>query len=200
MDKEERFHSIYKSYAPMLRIIAKSKGIPVDEIEDLVQDTFASYYSHYPLEWEEKQIKAALIRIMKNLCVDYYRRRDARPVVYCDPVSIEENAISAGRQFARDNLSILLERQEYDEVVEVLRGMKEDWAKVFVLYVIEGRPMDEVSRMLGISSDACRARLSRGRKYLRECMFSDSPEEYRAAKKSKPSSLAGSPRELPEGI
>ena len=52
--------------------------------------------------------------------------------------------------------------------IYALMTMKRDWAVVFFLYIIEGRPMDEVSRILGVSGAACRMRLMRGRKYLRE--------------------------------
>ncbi len=33
--KDEQFRSIYKTYMPMLRVIARDKGIPNDEIQPL---------------------------------------------------------------------------------------------------------------------------------------------------------------------
>ena len=36
--QEDRFRSIYNYYMPLLRWIAKHRGIPYDEIDDLVQE------------------------------------------------------------------------------------------------------------------------------------------------------------------
>ncbi len=197
--KDEQFRSIYKTYMPMLRVIARDKGIPNDEIDDLVQDTFASYYSHYPLDWLDYQIKATLVKTMKNRCIDYFRRQDTRPVTYWDPAMFQDNLLSENMRLGRDNLSIFLERQECKEVFEALKTMKEDWLQVLWLYSIEERPMDEVSEILGISVDACRARLSRGRKYLRKCLRPEAPETYRPTRKSGTSSLGNmaNSREIP---
>ena len=47
MDSEDKlFRDIYNTYMPWLRMIATNKKIPLDEIDDLIQDTFAAYYSH----------------------------------------------------------------------------------------------------------------------------------------------------------
>lgn len=197
MTGEERFRSIYNKYTPLLRVIARKKGIPESEIEDFVQETFAAYYSHYSLDWEDRQVRAALVKILKNLCVDYYRKLDSRPLLYCDPMTMEVGTISSGVCFTRDNLSIILERQECNDVAEILRNMKEDWAQVIYLYIIEERPMEEVSQILGISRDACRARLSRGRKYLRGCLEAAS-ENRSLPEGKKTSSLEESAADFPE--
>lgn len=199
--KEERFRSIYKKYMPMLRVIARNKRIPNDEIDDLIQDTFASYYSHYPLDWSDYQIKATLVRIMKNRCIDFFRRQESRPVSYWDPATLQANLLASNSCFYRDNLSIYLEHQECEDVLKALKTMKADWAKVFWLYSIEERPMDEISKILGISVDACRARLSRGRKYLRKYLHPEAPEKYRPTRKDGTSSLTNmvDTQEIPDG-
>jgi len=45
--------------------------------------------------------------------------------------------------------------------------MSKDLQEAAILHLIEGRPQKEVCEILGISSDACRARISRARKFLR---------------------------------
>ena len=185
--KDEQFRAIYMHYMPLMRIIAKKNKIPEAEIDDLVQETFVAYYSHYPLDWTDPQIKAALAKIMRNRCIDYFRKRDNWLLTYYDPVSIQERLFSEEGRFGRDNLSVYLEHQECEEVLNALGCMKKDWAQVFLLYVIEGRPMTEVSEKLGLSVNACRARLSRGRKYLRKYLCPEEPEKYRPSVKHKTS-------------
>lgn len=196
--KDEMFRRIYQDYTPMVRMAAKRRNIPSDEIDDLVQDTFAAYYSHYPLDWPEYQIKATIMRIIKNLCVDYYRKQGSRPVTYCDILTLSELAFLDGRNFYRDSLTVLLEQLEYEEVQKALRGMKEEWAQVVVLYGIEGRPISEISELLNVSENACRARLCRGRKYLRKRLSPEAPEKYRPSKRAKTSPLTE--KRIPEGI
>ena len=147
--KDEQFRAIYMHYMPLMRIIARKKKIPEAEIDDLVQETFVAYYSHYPLDWTDPQIKAALAKIMRNRCIDYFRKRDNWLLTYYDPVSIQERLFSEEERFGRDNLSVYLEHQECEEVLNALGCMKKDWAQVFLLYMIEGRPMTEVSEKLG---------------------------------------------------
>lgn len=168
IDSEEVFRSIYARYKPMLRILAKRFGVPYDDTEDIVQDTFLAYYKHYPLTWEDYKMKAMLCRILKNRCVDYLRRRDSHPSTSWDPVKIQEEGAFLNALAGKDVLAILLEKEEYKEVMDDLASMKKEWAQVIYLYIIEGRPMEEVSKMLGLTDAACRTRMTRGRKYLRE--------------------------------
>lgn len=165
---DELFSSIYARYKPMLRVLAKRYGVPYDETEDIVQETFFAYYDHYPLTWEEYKMKAMLCRILKNRCVDYLRRRDAHPEACWDPVKMQTEGELLTSLISKDTLTILLEKEEYREVKEALDSMKEDWVQVIYLYVIQGRPMEEVSKMLGTTDAACRTRLTRGRKYLKD--------------------------------
>lgn len=169
MDSEDDlFGSIYARFMPMLRILAKRYGVPHDETEDIVQETFIAFYSHYPVTWEDYKIKAMLCRILKNRCVDYLRRRDTHPTTCWDPVKMEMEGERRSSLICKDALTILLEQQGYQEVLNLLESMKPDWAQVFFLYVIQGRPIEEVSKILGTTDAACRTRLTRGRKYLRE--------------------------------
>lgn len=168
MNNEELFNSIYERFMPILRVLAKRYGAPYDEIDDIVQDTFLSYYSHYPLTWEDYKIKAMLCRILKNRCVDFLRRRDTHPFTSLDPDDLAGDRPVTDQMVYPDTLSFVVERQEYEAVWKALRSMRQDWAQVFYLYVIQEMPIEEVSRILGTTDAACRTRLTRGRKYLRD--------------------------------
>lgn len=167
MDSQnEAFRSMYKRYLPVLKIIA-SKKLPADEVEDAVQDVFLSYFVHYSSEKPEHEIGPLLVKMIYNRCADYNRKRLRHPITYYDPAWLWEDDCPIDDQYDRDGLSVLLEKQEYKHVLDILDVMKEDWSQIFLLYVIEERPMSEVSRILGISEGACRTRLSRGRQFLK---------------------------------
>lgn len=113
-------------------------------------------------------MKAMLCRILKNRCIDLKRRKDTHPVTYWDPEEMRVDMKVLNKMKGRDTLELYIEREEYRAVWDALRTMREDWAQVFILYLIQDRPLEEVSRLLGITDAACRTRLTRGRKYLKE--------------------------------
>ncbi|MCI8659746.1 MAG: RNA polymerase sigma factor [Lachnospiraceae bacterium] len=199
--KEDQFRAVYTAHVSLIRLIAKNKGIPTDEIDDLVQETFTAYFSHYPVDWPEYKVRATLMKIMKNRCIDYYRSQGSHPVTYYDPAIIQDASLINEKSFGRDSLSILLERQEYEAVMEALKSMKKEWLIVFVLHVIEGRPMTEVSKILGVRADTCRARLARGRNHLRKCLCPEAPEKYRPTGRNKTSPMVNMRKTqgIPEG-
>lgn len=169
MDPEnERFRSIYMNYMPLMRVIARRRGIPYDEIDDIVQETFAAFFSHYAEKLDnmtDTDVKRTLCVIIRNRSIDYLRRKATHPMEYFDPVSVQ------GQRFGTNEegvLYTLMKDQTYQDVMDAIRNMKRDWSEVFILLALEERPIAEVSERLGISQAACRTRLSRARKYLRE--------------------------------
>ena len=68
MDTEDKklFEKMYLEYEVYLRRIAYVNDIPVDYIEDVVQDTFVLYARYkYSLDMSEESKRALLIRILK---------------------------------------------------------------------------------------------------------------------------------------
>lgn len=167
---DDWFRSLYIHYMPLLRSMARKRGIPEDDVEDVVQDTFLSFYVHYSEERSEDAIKRILARTIQNKCIDYYRRKSVRPMEYLEVM--EEKGVLPKTLIGKDTLSSVVKAEEYHAVHELLKSMKSEWREVFVLYIIQGRSMQEVSECLGLSETACRMRLSRGRKYLRDRMNS----------------------------
>lgn len=194
----ERFRSIYNNYMPLLRVIAKRRGIPYDEIDDIVQETFVSFYSHYMEtlpEMTDEAVKRTLSTIIRNRSIDYLRRKSTHPVDYFDPAMIQAQRL--GMDCDRDEtLHILLETHEYQDVIEALTKMKRDWAEIFMLLAIEERPVQEVSKQLGISKEACRTRLARARKHLRKELECYRPVNVR--ERTRQRSEAPKPTGVPE--
>lgn len=201
---EQRFRSIYQQNNRLLRWIAVKHGIPQDEIDDIVQDTFFSYYGHYPLTWEDKKIRYYLTKILVNKCIDYLRRRVSHPIDYMDPVDLRN--VNAGNKVGRDPLNVILERQACRDTVAGLRNMKKEWSSIIILYTLQGKTIREISEMMNISEAACRMRLMRGRELLYQMVEREKPLSVKqksprlARKKSKDSSskkYAGQPRYIP---
>lgn len=92
MDEEAkaRFEEMYLTYQDTLRRLAYAYDIPVDDIDDIIQDTFVSYARYdYSLDQPEMGKKLLLGKILKNRCMDYHRQKKRR---ICENLEGEEFA------------------------------------------------------------------------------------------------------------
>lgn len=167
---EELFCAAYARYTVLLSALAKKYGIPEDEREDIVQETFLAFYTRYSFEWEEYKVKALLCRILKNRCIDFFRQKKVNPISYWTPEQLQMQSESGSCLTEKDSLTLILEKQRICEVKKVIDSMKTDWAEVVRLHIFQDLPMEEVCEILGTTNGACRTRLNRGRKYIREMM------------------------------
>jgi len=165
--KEELFRAIYMQNLPVVRIIAKRFQIPSDQIDDVSQNVFMAFYKTYGVDRPVEESRRLLARITRNCCLDYKRQQNVRLEFSCDPFIIEEE-LFGDSFYADDNLSILLRKQKYENVAEALSSLKAESEAIIRLYVIEGRPMAEVAKILGIGEDTFRTRLHRARKELKK--------------------------------
>lgn len=164
---DEIYKTIYTRNMPYLRLIAKRKSIPYCEIDDIIQDAFLSFYTHYPTTWPEYKIRSTLVRITHNLCADYFRNQGSELHISLD------SAISIAEEFLcstidENPIDIALRHQALEEILDIFKTMKKEWRIVLFLYAIQGRSMAEISDILGISESACRMRLTRARRYLKK--------------------------------
>lgn len=164
----QRFREIHNQYYALLRLTAGRKGIPYDEIDDMLQETFLSYYQHYSLDLEDEHIRYILLKILKNRCIDYWRAWGSKDITCLEPQEMENLEGDRQEQRENDSLSLILRQEQIEEVMEAVHSMKEEWAVVFKMNIMEGRSMREVSQILGISEALCRMRIMRGRRYLRK--------------------------------
>lgn len=71
--KNNDFHDIYNQYYHMLYLYAYSLTKNKDDALDLVNDTFIKAYLHF--EDTNKSIQYWLVRVLRNLYIDYVRKK-----------------------------------------------------------------------------------------------------------------------------
>lgn len=159
--------SMYEEHQASLRVLAKSYGVPDKDVDDVVQETFIAYFGPYSLEWTPGRKKAMLVRILKNRCVDYHRKSRNMDTISINSEEFIEDCKVASRYRVETSFDRIYENETLEEIYRVIEGLSKDLQEAAILHLIEGRPQKEVCEILGISSDACRARISRARKVLR---------------------------------
>lgn len=138
-----------KKYSSMLyRICVVMLGNEADA-QDAVQDTFCRYLGYAGKFRDEEHEKAWLIKVAQNRCRDMRRFRLRHP------------------QAELSEVSASYENPEYSEVLAELIALPMSVKAAVYLHYIEGYKTTEVSEILGISANAVKKRLQRGREMLR---------------------------------
>lgn len=140
---------VVKKYSPMLyRICVVMLGSEQDA-QDAVQDTICRYLECKKTFRDREHEKAWLIKVAQNRCRDMRRFQMRHPKVSLDEITAS------------------YENPEYSQVLAELVNLPLPVKEAVYLYYIEGYKTAEVSEILGISVNAVKKRLQRGRKLLR---------------------------------
>ncbi len=172
-DRNQDFQQIYETYQAPLRTIAKRCGVAYDDIEDVIQETFASYYQAYMLEESSVavgSVKAMLVRILKRKCVDLYRKNCRYGKV---SIETEDGKLSPEvmhQCIGKDVSDVVIEELRYREIRRAIDEMKPDWRDVIYCCCVLDYTTAEASELLKISGTACRSRLMRARVHLRRVL------------------------------
>lgn len=140
---------IVHSYSNMLyRICVVMLGNEADA-QDAVQDTFCRYLEHNKEFTDKEHEKAWLITVATNRCRDMQRLRLRHPKVDLEKITAS------------------CEAPDYNEVLIELIKLPSSVKSAVYLHYIEGYKLAEVAEMLGITQNAVKKRLQRGRKMLK---------------------------------
>lgn len=143
-------------YGDMLFRICMVMLCNEQDAQDAVQDTFCKYMEHTSGFRSKEHEKAWLIRVATNRCMDVHRDRSRHPSVQWEEVDK------------------YCEFPEQSEVLAELMNLPDKLKTVIYLHYIEGYKMAEIAKMLGISLDAVKKRMQRGRESLKLSLSEES--------------------------
>ncbi len=169
-----------ESCAALLRYAKKELGqtAPTGEAEDIVSDAFELLMIHYERyeNLTDEQIKSILIRTVRNLAVDAYRRRKHLPMPLSDPGGEDDSDFPPGPEEERLSQELPPELCSPEEIVvsedsirrmkAMIRSLSPALRDVLAMRLIEERTNREIAEELGIPETAVRKRFSRARKAL----------------------------------
>lgn len=167
-DINELLQAIYDDYQKPLRILALSLGVPEKDVDDIVQESIIAYYQHYPLDWQPRYKKSMLATIVRNKSIDYFRKYQREHVIWDSEYFLENQEISA--RYGDDLMDQIICEELYQDVKKAIGELSKELQAAAKLHLIEGFSEKEVAQQLGITSVACRARISRARKRLKQSL------------------------------
>ncbi len=143
-----------------------------DAAEELVQETYARALGAAHQFEAGSNLKAWLLRILRNTYLD--GRRRLRPAV-ADPDDVDalSSATSAGAP-ADESQSAQIRAVVADEVAAAVAALPEGW-RTAVLLDLEGLSEAEMASVLGCAEGTVKSRLARARAALRERLAAHRP-------------------------
>jgi RNA polymerase sigma-70 factor (ECF subfamily) len=138
-------------YAVALRTLGPAER---EEAADALQDALLSAYRGAAGFRGDAKVSTWLHRVVVNACLDRLRRRAARPTV---PMPEQEPA---------GTTDALGDRETALDVAAALAALPPDQRVALVLVDLQGLPVDEAARVLGIPVGTVKSRCSRGRARL----------------------------------
>jgi RNA polymerase sigma-70 factor (ECF subfamily) len=118
---DEEFEELYREYGVLLaKIAARRFGIPPDDAEAIVHDTFVAYLQR---QTYVRDVKAWLYGTVRNRSVDYLRQRKREcPLLPEHDEMVDEAAESAQKQWLRNLTASAVIARLGEKCREALRG------------------------------------------------------------------------------
>ena len=146
---EENIEEIVNKYSSLIFRISYCILCNPDDAEDVVQETFLKYITKAPEFNSEEHRKAWLIKVSANISKNmlmFRLKRESVSIYDVQNVGISEN--------------------DY-ETFELIMSLPSKHKIVMTLYYVEGYKSKEIAEIIGISEEAVRKRLQKGRELLK---------------------------------
>lgn len=169
-DENMLLQSIYSEYQGLLRRIAKTLNVPDLELDDVVQETFISYFENYSLSWTATKKKSMLIKILKRKSIDCLRKNGHYEKVSLNDEDAVNEVAMLTKYVVTDPLDVVLGDEVLLEITREIYSMRQEWKEMAVLYFLEQKTIPEICEILKIPGTVCRSRIYRTRVCLKKIL------------------------------
>ena len=158
----DAFDAVYAEYNARLFAFMVRLSRNRTTAEDLLEETWLRLVSHAARLREDTQLGAWLFTVARNLYVSYCRSRMLEDVHASDLIGLWPSGCPSSpfEKTAGHELGVRLEA--------ALAELPLRYREVLLLVAIEGLTPSEAAQVCGVSGEAMRQRLSRGRAMLAE--------------------------------
>lgn len=142
--------------APRLRAFVRRRVADLQEVDDIVQDTFAELVCAYRLMEPIEHVAAWLLRVARNRIIDRFRRGSRNPTSSPAPASAPESAAMAASeedwpaQPGDEPEAAWMQEALTEELLKALAELPVEQREVFVAHELDGRSFKELAAESGI--------------------------------------------------
>ena len=150
-----------------------------DDAEDLVQEAALQAFRAFSSFQEGTNFKAWFFRIMTNLFINRYRKRQREPEIDALHELEDAPALYLYKQtremglhsWNSDPAALVIEKVEVEQVTRAIAALPEDYRIVSALYFMEEFSYQEIAEMVSCPVGTVRSRLHRGRRILQKALW-----------------------------
>jgi RNA polymerase sigma-70 factor (ECF subfamily) len=150
------FAEVFRTYSSFVWRVLLRLGVAESDVDDVAQEVFLGVHRNLSRFEGRCSLRTWVYGICHRRAVDYRRRASVRPELYSDDPPEQGVAADQEQGFALS--------QARQQLARVLDGLDEEKRTVFVLFDIEGVPMDEVAEIVGCPLQTAYSRLYAARR------------------------------------
>lgn len=151
------------------------------EAEDLIQDTFAKAYRYWGSFEQGTNVYGWLKTILKHTSINRsVKESKHQQVSVLDGMAdyqLGDEAHSVTARASKSAESEVLEKLASNDVQDAVDNLKPEFRDVVRMAIVDGYSYQEIADILGIKIGTVMSRLHRGKKTLREVLYSYAQEE-----------------------
>lgn len=170
------FDSVYRAHFATVRRFVFQFVQHVTLAEELTQDAFVKALEAWGSYRGEAPARIWLLRIARNVCLDYLRSPRSRAGVSLDVAETEgrdpvaDSLLTAGQEPPPSVEQAALQAEMTECVQQFVLSLPETLRTPLILHDMHGLTNDEIAHVLGCSLQAAKMRLHRARERLRGMM------------------------------
>jgi RNA polymerase sigma-70 factor (ECF subfamily) len=150
------FAEVFKTYSGFVWRVLLRLGVAESDVDDVAQEVFLGVHRNLQGFEGRCALRTWIYGICHRRAIDYRRRAMTRPELATDePPEIGTDAEQ------EDGLDLGLARAKLNQLLE---SLDEEKRSVFVLFEVEGIPMEEVAEIVGCPLQTAYSRLYAARK------------------------------------
>lgn len=165
IEKEElNIEKVITDYSGFLykNIKNHSYNLKIEDIEEIITDTFFVLWKNYSKMDLDDKISNYLIGVSKNILFNRLRKNKIK----FNNVNLEDYKDIVK---TKDDVEKLYERQDKVKSIEnIVDNMDKESKEIFILFYYEQRKIKEISKILGVSESKVKTRLHRIRKKIKK--------------------------------
>jgi RNA polymerase sigma factor (sigma-70 family) len=160
----DAFSRIVSRYQTLICSLAYSRIGNLGQSEDIAQETFITAWKHLRLLREPAKLRSWLCGIVRNRIHKNLRREGREPIYRAESIdTVDETPASEALPSEH-----AVRREEEAILWRSLEQIPESYREPLILFYREHQSIENVARLLDLSEDAVKQRLSRGRKLLHQ--------------------------------
>ncbi|MFP4368576.1 MAG: RNA polymerase sigma factor [Candidatus Kapaibacterium sp.] len=154
---EGAFRELYNRYSSMVHAYCMKITGDEEITDDIFQETFIRFYRKIDPKLDNLNVKAFLIKIAKNLCINHNKLKKNNI-----PIDQAKNILRVSQDY---------EQRELLELLDLSLGMLDDeFREAFVLREYAGMSYKDIADTCDISENNAKSRVFRAKKKIKEIL------------------------------